>query len=110
MRTIKTIISNLVKLGETLDKPVVATGNVHYLDPEDAMYRKILVSSQGGANPLNRHSLPPVHFRTTDEMLECFSFLGEDVAKEIVVTNTQKDCIINWRCSSSKRRSIHTEN
>ena len=68
----------------------MATGNVHYLNPEDAMYRKILVSSQGGANPLNRHSLPPVHFRTTDEMLECFSFLGEDVAKEIVVTNTQK--------------------
>ncbi|AOY17113.1 PolC-type DNA polymerase III [Bacillus sp. ABP14] len=87
---LKTIISNLVKLGETLDKPVVATGNVHYLNPEDAMYRKILVSSQGGANPLNRHSLPPVHFRTTDEMLECFSFLGEDVAREIVVTNTQK--------------------
>lgn len=87
---LKTIISNLVKLGETLDKPVVATGNVHYLNPEDAMYRKILVSSQGGANPLNRHSLPPVYFRTTDEMLECFSFLGEEKAKEIVVTNTQK--------------------
>ncbi|MFD3445501.1 PolC-type DNA polymerase III [Microbacteriaceae bacterium 4G12] len=86
---LKTIISNLVKLGETLDKPVVATGNVHYLNTEDAMYRKILVGSQGGANPLNRHTLPPVHFRTTDEMLKCFSFLGEEVAKEIVVTNTQ---------------------
>ncbi|MGK0537364.1 hypothetical protein, partial [Bacillus sp. 'calajunan'] len=47
---LKTIISNVVKLGETLDKPVVATGNVHYIDPEDAMYRKILVRSQGGAN------------------------------------------------------------
>ncbi len=87
---LKTIISNLVKLGETLDKPVVATGNVHYLNPEDAIYRKILISSQGGANPLNRHSLPPVYFRTTDEMLDCFSFLGEEKAKEIVVTNTQK--------------------
>ncbi|WP_281503680.1 PolC-type DNA polymerase III [Ectobacillus sp. JY-23] len=87
---LKTILTNLVNLGKTLEKPVVATGNVHYLDPEDAIYRKILISSQGGANPLNRHNLPSVHFRTTDEMLDEFAFLGEDVAKEIVVTNTQK--------------------
>lgn len=87
---LKTIITNLVNLGKTLDKPVVATGNVHYLDPEDAIYRKILISSQGGANPLNRHKLPPVYFRTTDEMLEEFAFLGEETAKEIVVMNTQK--------------------
>ncbi|XQY93547.1 PolC-type DNA polymerase III [Metabacillus sp. HB246100] len=82
------IVSNIVKLGEKLDKPVVATGNVHYLNPVDKIYRKILVSSQGGANPLNRHELPNVHFRTTDEMLSCFSFLGEDKAKRIVVENT----------------------
>ncbi len=82
------IISNIVKLGEKLEKPVVATGNVHYLDPEDHIYRKILIRSQGGANPLNRHELPKVHFRTTDEMLEAFSFLGVEKAKEIVVTNT----------------------
>jgi DNA polymerase-3 subunit alpha (Gram-positive type) len=87
---LREIISNLVKLGKTLDKPVVATGNVHYLNPEDAIYRKILISSQGGANPLNRHKLPDVHFRTTDEMLKCFLFLGEETAKEIVVTNSQK--------------------
>jgi DNA polymerase-3 subunit alpha (Gram-positive type) len=87
---LKSIITNLVNLGKTLDKPVVATGNVHYLDPEDAIYRKILISSQGGANPLNRHQLPPVYFRTTDEMLQEFAFLGEETAKEIVVTNTQK--------------------
>ncbi|MFD1735853.1 PolC-type DNA polymerase III [Bacillus salitolerans] len=84
------IITNLVKLGEKLEKPVVATGNVHYLHPEDHIYRKILVSSQGGANPLNRHKLPKVHFRTTDEMLEAFSFLGTEKAKEIVVTNTNR--------------------
>ncbi|WP_110112798.1 PolC-type DNA polymerase III [Bacillus sp. CGMCC 1.16541] len=89
-QALKEIIGNVVKLGEKLNKPVVATGNVHYLNPEDKIYRKILVSSQGGANPLNRHQLPNVHFRTTDEMLECFSFLGEEKAKEIVVTNTQK--------------------
>ncbi|WP_446715510.1 PolC-type DNA polymerase III [Bacillus sp. OTU530] len=87
---LRTIISNLVKLGETLEKPVVATGNVHYLNPEDSIYRKILIGSQGGANPLNRHQLPPVYFRTTNEMLDAFSFLGEEKAKEIVVTNTQK--------------------
>ncbi len=84
------IIKNLVKLGDKLGIPVVATGNVHYLDPKDKIYRKILISSQGGANPLNRHRLPDVHFRTTDEMLEAFKFLGEEKAKEIVVTNTNK--------------------
>jgi DNA polymerase-3 subunit alpha (Gram-positive type) len=84
------IISNIVKIGEKIGKTVVATGNVHYLNPEDKIYRKILISSQGGANPLNRHELPDVHFRSTNEMLDCFSFLGEEKAKEIVVTNTQK--------------------
>ncbi len=69
------IIANIVKLGEKLDIPVVATGNVHYLNPNDKIYRKILVNSQGGANPLNRHKLPDVHFRTTNEMLDEFSFL-----------------------------------
>ncbi len=89
-KALKEIIANITKLGEKLNKPVVATGNVHYLNDEDKIYRKILISSQGGANPLNRHELPKVHFRTTDEMLEAFSFLGEEKAKEIVVTNTQK--------------------
>ncbi|MBM7094212.1 PolC-type DNA polymerase III [Bacillus sp. H-16] len=84
---LKEILKNIVELGEKLDKPVVATGNVHYLHQEDKIYRKILIASQGGANPLNRHSLPDVHFRTTDEMLECFSFLSEDKRKEVVVTN-----------------------
>ncbi|MGE0910056.1 PolC-type DNA polymerase III [Bacillus atrophaeus] len=89
-KALKEIITNITKLGEKLDKPVVATGNVHYLNDEDKIYRKILISSQGGANPLNRHELPKVHFRTTDEMLEAFSFLGAEKAKEIVVANTQK--------------------
>jgi DNA polymerase-3 subunit alpha (Gram-positive type) len=87
-RALQDIMTNIVKLGVKLDKPVVATGNVHYLEHEDHIYRKILVGSQGGANPLNRHKLPKVHFRTTDEMLEAFSFLGDEKAKEIVVTNT----------------------
>jgi len=87
---VEAIIENIVKLGERLNIPVVATGNVHYLNPTDKIYRKILVSSQGGANPLNRHKLPEVYFRTTDEMLQAFSFLGEQKAKEVVVENTNK--------------------
>jgi len=89
-QALKEIITNIVHLGDKLNIPVVATGNVHYLNPNDAIYRKILVNSQGGANPLNRHSLPEVHFRSTNEMLECFSFLDADTAKRIVITNTQE--------------------
>lgn len=83
------IMENLVKIGDELEKPVIATGNVHYLNPEDYIYREILVRSMGGANPLNRHSLPKVHFRTTNEMLDEFAFMGEETAKRIVVENTQ---------------------
>ncbi|SEM20735.1 DNA polymerase-3 subunit alpha [Paenisporosarcina quisquiliarum] len=84
------IIRKMIKLGKKLNLPVAATGNVHYLHENDAIFRKILVNSQGGANPLNRHGLPKVHFRTTNEMLDSFAFLGEDLAKEIVITNPQK--------------------
>lgn len=83
---LRDVMINLVKLGEKLDKPVVATGDVHYLDEHDKIYRKILITSQAG-NPLNRQTQPDVHFRTTDEMLECMSFLGEEKAKEVVVAN-----------------------
>ena len=60
------------------------------MNEEDAIYRKILIHSQGGANPLNRSILPEVHFRTTNEMLTEFSFLGKETAHRIVVENTQK--------------------
>lgn len=84
------IIRKMVKLGKKKGIPVCATGNVHYIDETDATFRQVLVRSQGGANPLNRHSLPAVHFRTTDEMLEEFSFLGNEVAEEIVIDNPLK--------------------
>ncbi len=84
---LKQIIGKIIKIGEKLDKPVVATGNVHYMDRHEHLYRQILIASQGG-NPLNRQTQPPVHFRTTNEMLEAFQFLGEDKAKEVVVTAT----------------------
>ncbi len=83
------ILRNIVKLGDELDIPVVATGNVHYLNPEDEIYRKIILQSMNKNN--TKETLhPKVHFRTTDEMLEEFAFLGESKAKEVVVTNTHK--------------------
>src|SRR5699024_1106838 len=83
------IIKKLTDLGKRMNKPVVATGNAHYIDDHEKLYRQILIASQAG-NPLNRQTLPNTPFRTTDEMLNCFSFLGEETAKQIVVTNTQK--------------------
>lgn len=88
-RALEDIIENIVKLGEDLHKPVVATGDVHYLDPHDAIYREILIRADKG-NPLNRQILPDAHFRSTGEMLADFAFLGEDKAREIVITNTNK--------------------
>ncbi|KMK77248.1 PolC-type DNA polymerase III [Alkalihalobacillus pseudalcaliphilus] len=85
---LREIVHNIVKLGDKLDKPVVATGNAHYLDEEDYIYRKILVASQGGANPLNKQTLPKVHFRTTDEMIQEFQFLGNDIAEKVVIDAT----------------------
>ncbi|GEN30463.1 DNA polymerase-3 subunit alpha (Gram-positive type) [Cerasibacillus quisquiliarum] len=81
------IIRKLVELGEKINKPVVATGNVHYIEEHEKQYRQILIASQAG-NPLNRHRLPDTPFRTTDEMLTEFHFLGDTLAQKIVVENT----------------------
>lgn len=83
-------LRRIVMLGKRLNLPVCATGNVHYLDETDHKFRQILIGSMGGANSLNRFPHPKVHFRTTNEMLKEFDFLGYELAKEIVVTNTQK--------------------
>ncbi|WP_130859998.1 PolC-type DNA polymerase III [Gracilibacillus phocaeensis] len=80
------IIRNIVQLAGDLNKPCVATSNVHHLEENDKIYRQILISSQSG-NPLSRQTLPNAYFRTTDEMISCFSFLGEEKAEEIVITN-----------------------
>ena len=83
------IISNIYKLGKELNKPVVATGDSHYVEPHDAIYRTILISAQR-SNPNQNKPQPDLHFYSTQEMLDAFSFLGEDIAKEIVIENTNK--------------------
>lgn len=74
----------VIEIADRLGKPVVATCDVHYLRPEDAIYRSVLQAGQGYEDYMYQ---PPVYLRTTDEMLEEFSYLG-DRAHEIVVDNT----------------------
>lgn len=78
----------IIRLGEQLGKPVIATGNVHYLDPEEKLYREILIHGITGFSPLKDQRKPDAHFRTTDEMLAHFPYLSADKAYEIVVRNT----------------------
>ncbi|MBB4832361.1 DNA polymerase-3 subunit alpha (Gram-positive type) [Staphylococcus hominis] len=87
--TLYEIYDRILTAGESTGVPVIATGNAHYLFEHDAIARKILIASQPG-NPLNRSTLPEAHFRTTDEMLDEFHFLGEDKAYDIVVKNTNE--------------------
>lgn len=93
-KDLEEIIKNLIAIGRQLNKPVVVTGDVHYLNPEDGIYRKILISSMGGANPLNRHSLPEVYFKSTSELFEEFSFLDEATRKEIIIDNS--NLVASW--------------
>ena len=82
---LKDINRRIVELGEKYNKPVVATCDVHFLEPEDEIYRRILMAGKGFSDADNQ---PPLYFRTTDEMLEEFAYLGAEKAEEIVIDNT----------------------
>ncbi len=77
----------VVALGDKLGIPVCATCDVHFMDPKDEMYRRVLQGAQGYADADEQ---APLYLRTTDEMLEEFSYLGEEKAKEVVITNPNR--------------------
>ncbi len=76
----------IVQLGEAAGKPVVATGDVHFMDPEDEIYRTIIQDGMGMAE----EEPAPLYFRTTDEMMEEFAYLGQKKAEEVVILNTHR--------------------
>ena len=89
-------IEKIVRVTEEAGKIMVATGDVHHIKKDDKIYREIIVNQKvpgGGRHPLARNGIkdiPSNHFRTTDEMLENFRFLGDDEAYKIVIENTNK--------------------
>ncbi len=84
---LQSLNKKIYDLGKKYNKLVVATGDVHFLDPEDEVYRRILMTGQGFSDA---DLQPPLYFKSTDQMLEEFSYLGPEVSTEVVITNTNK--------------------
>ena len=94
-----THIKDIVRCADEIGKPICATGDVHYLNKKQKVFRDVYISAKGIGgvpHPLNPYARsrvpafenPDQHYRSTDEMLECMSFLGEEKAYEVTVTNT----------------------
>ena len=94
-------VKDIIEAADDTGKIVVATGDAHYLNPEDKRYRDVFISAKAIGNinhplmPYARENMdyfenPDQHYRTTKEMLDAFEYLGKEKAKEIVVTNTNK--------------------
>ena len=84
-KDIEEINKKIIELGRRYNKPVVATCDVHFLDPEDEQYRRIMMAGKGFKDADNQ---APLYLRTTEEMLSEFSYLGSELAYEVVVKNT----------------------
>ena len=88
---LKEINRKIIRLGEKFNKPVVATCDVHFLDPEDEVYRRIIMAGKGFGDADNQ---APLYLRTTEEMLAEFAYLGSAKAKEVVIDNP--NMIADW--------------
>lgn len=87
VQDLEEINKKIITLADSLGKLTVATGDVHFMDPEDAVYRAVLMAGQGFKDADNQ---APLYFKTTEEMLAEFAYLGEETAYEVVVENTNK--------------------
>ncbi len=87
MEDLKELNQRIIGIGDALGKPVCATCDVHFLNPEDEVYRRILMAGQ---NFSDADKQAPLYLRTTEEMLKEFEYLGPDKAEEVVITNTRK--------------------